>query len=196
MLYMVIMVYILNQQGFNPITMKNIYPKMNATGASIRNQLLGGIANAEVAYWHFLDNDHGKNAFVPADQFKLLFGYDHEIIPNLTASTQLLLERTLNYQTVKQAKERLSLHMLDKWHKTLTLRLTYLALQQKLTLSVFNFYSPDSKDFYIRPKVSYRYNDNMFYEIGANMFGGKNIYTQWGQFKEDSNIYIRFKYNF
>ena len=182
--------------GFNPEKMKNIYPKMNATGASVRNQLLGGIANVEVAYWHFLDNDYGRNAFMPADQFKLLVGYDHELIPNLTASTQLLLERTLHYQTVKKAKVNYGLKMRDKWHKTLTLRLTYLALQQKLTLSVFNFYSPDSKDFYVRPKVSYRYNDNMFYEIGANIFGGKHQYTQWGQFKDSSNIYMRFKYNF
>ncbi|MBR0573211.1 MULTISPECIES: DUF1302 family protein [Pasteurellaceae] len=181
--------------AFNPITGKNKFPKINAFGASVRGSVMGGIANAEISHWNFLEEKTGDNPFIPNDQINFLVGYEHELVQNVTLSGQYLVQKMQNYEKAKQSAFNPDL-LIDKWHQTLTLRLNWQAMQQKLNMSLFAFYSPDEKDFYIKPKISYRQNDHWFYEIGANLFGGKNKHTQWGQFKENSNIYTRLKYNF
>ncbi|PIE45574.1 MAG: hypothetical protein CSA44_02045 [Gammaproteobacteria bacterium] len=181
--------------AFNPVSGKNVFPKMNALGASVRGTLAGGIANAEVSYWNFLGEKDGSNPFVPNDQLNLLLGYEHEIAPNVTLSGQYLVQKMQDYDQARRAAPNPS-QLVDEWHQTATIRLNWQAMQQKLNVSLFAFYSPDDKDFYLKPKVSYRQDDHWFYEVGANVFGGKHNYTQWGQFEKDSNIYARLKYNF
>ncbi|PIE46508.1 MAG: hypothetical protein CSA42_08195, partial [Gammaproteobacteria bacterium] len=181
--------------AFNPISGKNFFPKMNAVGASVRGALGGGIANAEVSYWNFLAEKDGSNPFVPNDQINLLLGYEHEIAPNVTLSGQYLVQKMQDYDQAKKAALNPS-QLVNEWHQTATIRLNWQAMQQKLNVSLFAFYSPDDKDFYLKPKVSYRQDDHWFYEVGANIFGGKHSYTQWGQFEKDSNIYARLRYNF
>lgn len=181
--------------AFNPQSGKNIFPKMNSLGASVRGTLAGGIANAEVAYWNFLDEKDGRNPFVPNDQINMLVGYEHEVAPNVTLGGQYLVQKMQDHEQAKRATPNPDL-LVDEWHQTATLRLNWQAMQQKLNVSLFAFYSPDAKDFYLKPKVSYRQNDHLFYEVGANVFGGKDKHTQWGQFEDDSNVYARLKYNF
>lgn len=181
--------------AFNPRLGKNIFPKMNAVGASVRGTLGGGIANAEVAYWNFLDEKDGSNPFVPNDQLNLLLGYEREIAPNVTLSGQYLVQKMQDYDAARQASPNPS-QMVDEWQQTATIRLNWRAMQQKLNVSLFAFYSPDNEDFYLKPKIGYRQDDNWYYEVGANIFGGKHDYTQWGQFEKDSNVYARLRYNF
>ncbi|UJF23875.1 hypothetical protein L0B52_05875 [Suttonella sp. R2A3] len=182
-------------QGFDPIAGLNIYPRLNSFGSSIRRPLWGGIANAEVAYWNYLDEHDGTNPLVPNDQWNMLLGYEREIATNLTLGGQWMIQKMQNYDNTYAATPNPA-HLPDEWHHTLTTRLTWTAMQQKLNLSLFAFYSPDSEDFYLKPKMSYRQNDHWQYELGANIFGGKHQHTQWGQFKDNSNIYARARYNF
>ncbi len=181
--------------AFNPVSGKNVFPKINAVGASARGTLGGGIANAEVAYWNFLDEKDGSNPFVPNDQANLLLGYEREIAPNVTLGGQYLVQKMQDYDQAKQVAANPT-QLVNEWHQTATVRLNWQAMQQKLNVSLFAFYSPDDSDFYLKPKVSYRQDDHWFYEVGANIFGGKHEYSQWGQFEKDSNIYARIKYNF
>ncbi len=181
--------------AFNPISGKNAFPKMNAIGASVRGTLSGGIANAEMSYWNFLGEKDGSNAFVPNDQLNLLLGYEHEIASNVTLSGQYLVQKMQDYDRARQVAANPA-QLVNEWHQTTTVRLNWQAMQQKLNVSLFAFYSLDDKDFYLKPKVSYRQDDHWLYEVGANIFGGKNNYSQWGQFEKDSNVYARLRYNF
>lgn len=181
--------------AFNLKSNKNIFPKMNAVGASVRTALAGGIANAEVAYWNFSDKDNESNPFIPNDQLNLLLGYEHEIAANVNLGGQYLVQKMQQYDQALQASPNPSV-LVDKWHQTLTVRLNWLAMQQKMHISLFAFYSPDARDFYLKPKVSYRQDDHWFYELGANIFGGKHRHSQWGQFEDNTNIYARVKYHF
>jgi hypothetical protein len=58
-----------------------------------------------------------------------------------------------------------------------TNRLTYRGRREKLTLSLFTFYSASDDDYYLRPTVSYRKSDNWTLTAGANLFGGNDAYT-------------------
>ncbi|WP_299776121.1 hypothetical protein [uncultured Pseudoteredinibacter sp.] len=180
--------------SFNPETGQQYFAGLNAYGASIRSPLAGGIANAEFSYWQSRDDKDGNKPFIPNSQIKTLIGFEREIIANFTAGMQWFSELNLDHQAAKQN----SLHngsLPNRWHHNLTLRLNYLAMQQKLTWSLFAFYSPDENDFYLKPKINYRHSDQWNFTLGANEFNGDSQ-QQWGQFKPSSNIYFRIRYSF
>lgn len=182
-------------QRFDPVEKVNTYPRLNSFGGSVRRPLLSGIANVEIAYWDYLDEKDGRNPFIPNDQWSVLLGYEREIATNVTLSGQWMIQKMQDYNTAHNVAPDPT-QLVDQWHHTLTARLTWLAMQQKLNVSLFTFYSPDSQDFYLKPKLSYRQDDHWQYEIGANIFGGKYTHTQWGQFRDNSNVYARVRYHF
>lgn len=181
--------------GYDPVKQVNTYPRLNSAGASIRSPLLGGIANAEMAYWDSLDDDKGDNPLIPNSQWNLLFGFEREAVTNFTIGLQMLLQQMQDYDAAKAASITPA-YLVDELHSTVTTRLTYLAMQQKLTWSLFMFYSADAKDIYLKPKLSYRHDDHWLFVVGANDFNGADNFTQWGQFEKNSNIYARMRYSF
>jgi hypothetical protein len=93
----------------------------------------------------------------------------------------------------------------DRNRELYTLRLTKMLMQQKLILSLFNYYSPTDKDGYIRPKITYKTNDNLRFEVGGNIFWGEEQdllngtdeqTTFFGQFEDNTNIYFSVRYSF
>lgn len=179
----------------NPHSGRQYFSALNSYGASIRAPVAGGIANAEVAYWQFRDDRTGSNPFRPNSQFKTLLGFERELLSNFTAGLQWFSELTLDYDTAK-ANQTAQTLLANRWHHNLTMRLNYLSMQQKLTWSLFAFYSPDENDFYLKPKINYRHSDQWSFTLGANEFGGGNLQQQWGQFKPSSNVYFRVRFNF
>jgi hypothetical protein len=77
-----------------------------------------------------------------------------------------------------------------------TVRLIWLALQQDLRLSVFNYYSPSDEDGYLRAGASYRLDDNWALSGGLNLFYGDEQHTFFDQFEKDSNVYAAIRYGF
>jgi hypothetical protein len=47
-----------------------------------------------------------------------------------------------------------------------------------------------------RPKSTDRVNDNLFWEMGANIFFGDYPNTFFGQFQNNTNIYAALRYSF
>jgi hypothetical protein len=79
---------------------------------------------------------------------------------------------------------------------TLTLRLTRLALEQNLILSLFLYYSPTRDDGYARPGFSYKLTDQWLVDGGLNLFWGRNLSSFWGQFENNTNIFCGIRYTF
>ena len=77
-----------------------------------------------------------------------------------------------------------------------TLRLTKLMLNQNLTLSGFNFWSPNEKDGYFRFRASYKLNDAWLAEAGGNIFYGAEDDTFFGQFENNTNLFVGLRRNF
>ena len=77
-----------------------------------------------------------------------------------------------------------------------TNRLTWRDQRDRLTLSLFTFYSASDDDYYLRPVVSFRQSDNWTFTGGANLFGGDQQHTFFGQLEDNSNAYFRVRFNY
>ena len=151
------------------------FPKMNSIGASIVTPTGKGILTGEVAHYNVSSTlSVNKNQ----DQTRVLIGYEQELIQDLTASFQGYIERNENHKNRTLA----------------TLRLSYAMWQQTLNASVFVFYSPSDKDAFIKPKLTYKYNDNWHLSVGANLFMGKHHDSFFGQHQDNSNAHVNIKW--
>jgi len=69
-------------------------------------------------------------------------------------------------------------------------------MNQNLTLSLFNYYSPSEEDGYVRLKANYKLTDSWQAETGANVFYGEQLNAFFGQFEDASNLYVSVRYSF
>ncbi|HCL81075.1 MAG TPA: hypothetical protein DHW81_02245 [Nitrospiraceae bacterium] len=77
-----------------------------------------------------------------------------------------------------------------------TVRLTQLLMHQTMKLSLFSFYSTSEGDYLINPEIKYNFSDNIWAAIGANIFGGGEKWSQFGQLDKNDNVYLQLRYEF
>ena len=181
--------------GINQANGHALFPKLRVTGASMRGLIAKGIGNIEVGYYDSHDDRKGNNSFVNNSEFRALVGYEQEIARNLTLGTQYYLEHLFDYSNY-QSTLPIGFPQRDQNRHLLTTRLTLLTHSQNTTWSLFSYYSPSDMDFYLRPKVNHKINDRWITELGGNIFGGRKDYTLFGQFQNNSNVYLSIRYGF
>ena len=115
--------------------------------------------------------------------------------PALTANMQYYLERTKHYQALVN-NSQLPEQLVAENRHLVTLRLSYRALRQTLTYSMFAFYSPSDKDGYLKPSVNYQYNDQWLLSAGANIFFGEDEFSFFGQLEKNTNAWLRARYQY
>lgn len=186
-----------NPQGLDAPNLRATFPRLSVYGASIRGPFHDGIGNLEVAYYDSRDDNSGINPVIPNDQFRFLAGYEQELsfLPELTGGFQYNLERTLDYGALIRTAPA-GAPLPDKNRHVVTLRLTKMMLNQNLTLSLFNFWSPSDSDGYVRPKANYKINDHWTAEAGGNIFYGESRDTFFGQLEDNTNIYVSLRRSF
>ena len=170
-----------------------VFTRLDVVGGSIRGNLGQGLANAEIA-WHLSEDSVGGDPLITNDQFRLLLGYERELLPRLTLGLQYYLEQTQDYAELESASP--SPYHPHQYRYLYTTRLNYRMLQDNLIWSLFAYYSPSDDDRFVRPAVSYRVDDNLSMTIGVNLFGGDRAYTFFGQFEDATNLYGRLRYAF
>ncbi len=159
------------------------FHRKQSVGFSVRGSLWGGLFHIEAAHHRALDDKQGIREYVNNSQNRWLLGFEHELLKKLNWSMQYYVEQSLDVPS--------------KAHREVwTQRLTYLTQQDKTTWSLFAFYSPTDEDHYLRPSIQYRHNDHWRFDLGANLFHGKNTTTFFGQFEQASNAYFNVKYQF
>ncbi len=172
-----------------------VFPKLAVYGASARGVAGRGIGNIELGYYDSKEDRDGNNALINNSQFRALVGYEQEIATDFTLAAQYYLEYMMeydNYRDTLPAGSRIA----DKDRHVLTLRLTQLLMNQNLELSLFTYYSPSDEDAYLRPKIHYKIDDYWSAEVGGNIFLGAQDHTFFGQFEENSNLYMGVRYSF
>ncbi|MEW6488655.1 MAG: hypothetical protein AB1578_12185 [Thermodesulfobacteriota bacterium] len=174
-------------KGVDPGAGEAFFPRLEAWGASARGALLGGIANAETAWYRSLDDPGGSDPNRPNDELRFLAGFTREVLPEQNLGLQAYLERALSFPAPGFTDQ-------NRWW--LTARYTGFFLQQNLTLSLFAFYSPSEDDAYLRPKAAYKLSDEILLTLGANVFLGSHDDTFFGQFEDNTNVYARVRYSF
>jgi hypothetical protein len=180
--------------GSDPLTGDAVFPRLNVWGASARTDVLGGIGNAEFAYYDSREDRDGDDPFVPNSEWRFLLGYERELARNLTMACQYYAEWMQDYSAYTSTLPMGIAQ--DELRHYVTLRLTKLMMNQNLTLSFFVRYSPSDDDAYLRPTVSYKVTDNWLVTAGGNVFLGSQNYTFLGQFQENSNVYAAVRYSF
>ena len=186
-------------QGFHksPASFTDIgepyFSTLNVYGASALMPFASGLLNLEMAYYNSADDATGTNPLIPNDQSRWLVGYEQELVKNVTASVQLYLERTHDYDRL--VANSLSPEYDPSENRILfTQRLMYRAMQQTLTLNAFNFYSTSDKDGYLKLSADYSPVDQWQLSGGFNLFYGEDRFSFFKQFEDASNAFVRFKY--
>ncbi len=185
--------------GVNPTTGQWLFPALAVYGGSVRGPLGSGIANLEVGYYDSLDDRAGDDPFINNSEARALVGYEQEVANNLTAGVQYYIERMMDYSDAIDAMESMQMPTdtaRDEDRHTVTLRITYMLMNQNLILSCFTRYSPSDEDVYVKPVVTYKISDRWESAMGGNFFAGKNSYTFLDQFENNSNLYASLRCSF
>jgi len=183
-------------KGFDPASGQNRFPKLSVYGTSVRGALAGGIANLEAGYYDSREDRDGTDLWVPNNQVRLLAGYEHEIIHDLTGAVQYYIEHMMDHDEYLATFPGIPGTEADENRHVLTLRLTQMLMNQNLTLSFFTYWSPSDHDGYIRPSAAYKLTDNWKVEASGNFFFGRENHTFFGQFEDNNNIGLAARYSF
>lgn len=169
-----------------------VFPKLNVYGASIRGQVGRGIGNLEFAWYDSRDDRQGSNMM--NDSQRYLAGYAQDIAKDFNVSIQYYLRQLLDHDDYESSIT--TGHAKDRLRHVITLNLAKLLMNQNLTLALSAYYSPSDEDAYLRPKISYKYNDRLVLETGANIFFGNQPHTFFAQFENNTNIFAAVRYSF
>ncbi len=174
----------------------NTFARLNSLGASLRAPLAGGIYHLEAAWYDSADDRDGDDPNVPNSELRLLGGFERELVTNLTASTQYYLEWRQDYDAFAANYPFDPADRPDEVRHVVSLRLNYAMWRDNLILGVMTFYSPSDDDAFLRPTARWRYSDRLEFNAGANLFVGEQDHTFYGQFEENSNLFLRARYRF
>ena len=180
--------------GQNTAMSRAIFPDLNVYGMSVRGAFGKGIGNLEVGYYESADDRSGRNPLINNSEMRYLLGYTQEIAKDFTMALQYYIEQLLEYSRYRDSLP--SGPARDRERQLLTLRLTKLLMNQNLRCSLFTYYSPTDSDVYMRPNVNYKVSDNMAVEFGSNIFFGDYPHTFFGQFQNNTNMYVGLRYSF
>lgn len=170
-----------------------IFPELNVYGASIRGQVAAGIGNLELAYYDSVDDGDGSDPLIDNSEMRYLAGYTRDLAKNLNVSLQYYVAQLLDYGAYEAGLTDSPAR--DRFRQVITVQLTRLLMNRNLALCLSAYCSPSDKDGYLRPKISYSYNDNITLETGANIFMGAKPHTFFGRFEANTNIYAAVRYS-
>ena len=172
------------------------HPRLNVYGASARGPVGKGLLNVELGYYDSADDRGGDDFGVNNSEFRFLIGYEQELAKELTGGIQYYVEHMMDYDAYANSPFFLFLPKRDENRHVITARLTKLLMNQNLVLSFFTYYSPSDNDAYLRPKATYKVNDQWTVEAGGNVFLGQDDYSFFGQFERTTNVYLSARFSF
>lgn len=181
--------------GFDLTNGDGIFPALSVVGASVEGPLGFGIGNLEIGYYDSRDDRDGDDPGIRNSELRVLAGYRQELARDLTLGLQYYLERMQDYGNYRDSLPPGNPSQ-DHDRHLVTTRLTQLALDQNLRLSLFVFFSPSDDNGYIRPTATFSMDDHWTLEGGANWFFGDKDHTFLGQFQDNSNLYAAVRYSF
>lgn len=84
----------------------------------------------------------------------------------------------------------------DRFRQVASLRLTKFLDYQAWRLSLFSAYSPTDKDYFLQPEITRKLADHFTVSLGANLFGGRQPWTFFGQFEKSDNLFFQARLDF
>lgn len=171
------------------------YPRLTVYGASLQGSALNGVVSLEGGYYDSRDDREGGNPLIANSQARFLVGYQRQFWEDFTVGLQYYGERMLNYGTYAATLPP-GLPAEKRLHDLVSVRLTQLLRHQTVKLSLLAFRGLSSADYLINPEVKYNLTDQVWVALGANLFGGGEPWSQFGQLGRNDNIYLQTRYEF
>lgn len=178
-----------------PTQLRFFYPRLYTYGASLQGPLLDGLISLEGGYYDSPDDRSGTDPAVENSQLRGLAGYQFQPWEEASLSVQYYVEAMMKYDEYVQSLPPGSPRR-DEFRHVVSVRLRQSLLHQTLQIGLFVMGSPSDGDVYVNPSMRYQVADELWAEIGANMFWGKKRYTFFGQFQDDSHVYVTARYGF
>jgi hypothetical protein len=178
-----------------PTRVTERYPRRYVYGASIRGAALGGVVSLEGGYQESPEDRAGFDPFVENSQLLLLAGYQRQLSSSFTIGLQAYAERTMHYDEYLRSIPAGS-RPRDEVRQLVTVRVTWLSRYQTWRLSAFAYYSPTDEDYYVITELFHSLADGAWFALGANLFGGRNDSTFFGQLSRNDNVYLTIRYEF
>lgn len=181
--------------AFSPASMRAYYPGLSVYGASARRGLFGGVANLEAGYHDSREDRDGDDPTVENSSLRWMAGFDRQLWTDFQLGVQGYYEWMQDHDDyvaglAPGSPER------DELRQLYTIRVTQWLKYQTVRLSGFTFFSPTDEDYYVRASASYKIADPVEFVIGANVFGGSETETLFGQLEHNDNVYFRARYSF
>jgi len=170
------------------------FPELAVFGASARRSGLGGVWGTEVGYYDSLDDRSGTNPAIENSQFRFLVTYQRQLAQDFTGSLEYYGEWMQDYAAYHRSVPA-GFPVRPELRDLIGLRLTKLLRYQTLKLSLFTFYSPQARDYFLNPEISYNFTDRLWAALGGNIFGGPG-HSFFGQLGRNDNIYLAVRYSF
>jgi hypothetical protein len=170
------------------------YARLNTIGASLSGARANGVLNLEAGHYDSEDDRDGSDPAIENSQSRFLVGYSRQVGQDTTLGVQGFVEWMHDYGAYKSAlpagfPER------DRVRTLATARFTQRYFYQTLTLNVFVFWGITDDDAYLIPSLRYAFNDNLWGEVGANLFTGSRT-GMFGAMRDDSNVYLTLRLSF
>ena len=170
------------------------YSRLNTAGASLTGPIGKGVVSFEAGYYDSPQDRGGRDPSVENSQFKGLVGYSRQLWEDATLGLQLYGEWMRGYAAYRETLPT-GFPVKDRLRKVATVRYTQLFAHQTVSFNLVAFAGLSEKDRYLIPSLRYAFSDNLWAEIGANLFGGKRN-GMFGSMQDNSNVYLSVRYAF
>ena len=170
------------------------YPRLNTAGASLTGPVGKGVLSIEAGYYDSPQDRDGRDPSVENPQFRGLVGYSRQLWEDATLGLQLYGEWMRDYAAYRETLPA-GFPVKNRLRKVTTVRFTQLFAHQTVTFNLFAFLGLSEADRYVIPSLRYAFSDNLWAEVGANLFGGKRN-GMFGSLQDNSNIYLTVRYAF
>lgn len=170
------------------------YPRLNTAGAGLTGPIGKGVVSLEAGYYDSPQDRDGRDPSVENSQFRGLVGYSQQLWEDATLGLQLYGERMRDYAAYRDTLPA-SFPPKDRLRKVATVRFTQFFAHQTVTFNLFTFLGLSEKDRYVIPSLRYAFSDNLWAEIGGNLFAGRRN-GMFGSMHDNSNVYLTARYAF
>ncbi|OFV94376.1 MAG: hypothetical protein A3H95_18480 [Acidobacteria bacterium RIFCSPLOWO2_02_FULL_64_15] len=171
------------------------YPRLNTYGGSLQGPLRAGVFSLEGGYYDSRDDESGSDPTVENSQTRWLAAYQFQPHEDLTLAFQYYGEFMRQHDAYLRTLPQ-GLPLRDQLRQVASLRVTQLRRHHTLRLNLFVMASPTDRDAYVNPSVRYNVTDELWLETGANVFWGQEHHTFFGQFGQNSGVFLIARYEF
>ncbi len=178
-----------------PTRLTFFYPRLMTYGASLQGPIAAGVVSLEGGYHDSRDDRSGTDPRIENSQIRGLLGYQIQPWDEGSLGIQYYVEAMMEHDAYLASLPP-GLPRRDRFRHVASIRLRQFLLHQTLQLGIFALGSPSDRDFYLNPTVRYQVSDELWAEVGGNIFWGQKDHTFFGQFEDNTHGYVTVRYAF